>query len=243
MQGAGDDMIEAKYCSATELNQLIQGCDDQIVEIKNVMGQRYIANASKGKRIRIYGTCGNNLGSFLDGSVVEVFGNAQDSCANTMNDGKIIIHGMCGDALGYGMRGGKVFVEKDCGSRCGVHMKATKEKQPLIIIGGVVQDFFGEYLSGGTLIVLNLNNELRCCGRYCGSGAHGGSIYLRLSEQSQAIYLKDRIQKVSNEKKQLIDDALIEYANDLQITLPETMEFYEVILNDKNPYEGLYVDN
>ena len=136
-------MIDAKNLTASELNTKIRESDADVIEIQNIMGQRYIANASNGKKIKLFGTCGNNLGSFLDGSEIEVFGNVQDACANTMNDGKIILHGMCGDALGYGMRGGKIFVEKDCGSRCGIHMKATKTKQPLMIIGGVVQDFFG----------------------------------------------------------------------------------------------------
>lgn len=243
MQEAGDHMIDAKNLTASELNTKIRESDADVIEIQNILGQRYIANASNGKKIKLFGTCGNNLGSFLDGSEIEVFGNVQDACANTMNDGKIILHGMCGDALGYGMRGGKIFVEKDCGSRCGIHMKATKTKQPLMIIGGVVQDFFGEYLSGGTLIVLNLQDEASCCGRYCGCGAHGGSIILRLSDLSQACHLTSQLKKVDDKKKAYIDQALNEYANDLHITLPKTMDFYEVIMQNKNPYERLYVEN
>lgn len=242
MQEAGENMIDATNLTASELNTKIRESKTDVIEIQNILGQRYIANASKGKKIKLFGTCGNNLGSFLDGSEIEVFGNVQDACADTMNDGKIIIHGMGGDALGYGMRGGKVFVEKDCGSRCGIHMKATKAKQPLMIIGGVVQDFFGEYLSGGTLIVLNLQNEKNCCGRYCGCGAHGGSIILRLSDISQAAYLTSRLKKVDEKKQAYIDQVLKEYAHDFHITLPETMDFYEVMMQNKNPYEGLYIE-
>ncbi len=105
MQEAGDHMIDAKNLTASELNTKIRESDADVIEIHNILGQRYIANASNGKKIKLFGTCGNNLGSFLDGSEIEVFGNVQDACANTMNDGKIILHGMCGDALGYGMRG------------------------------------------------------------------------------------------------------------------------------------------
>ena len=42
---------------------------------------------------------------------------------------------------------------------------------------------------------------------------------------------------------QNINEILAEYASDLSITLPENMTFYERVIESKNPYEGLYVDN
>lgn len=52
-----------------------------------------------------------------------------------------------------------------------------------------------------------------------------------------------RLKKVDDKKKAYIDQALNEYANDFHITLPKTMDFYEVIMQNKNPYERLYVEN
>ncbi len=52
-----------------------------------------------------------------------------------MNEGKILIHGNIGDAAGYAMRGGKIYIKGSAGYRAGIHMKAYKEKIPVMIIG------------------------------------------------------------------------------------------------------------
>lgn len=234
--------LDAAGKSAKELNQMIKNCQDNDITIINVLGQRYLANATKDKRLNIYGTCGNNLGSFLAGSQIHVYGNVQEACADTMDDGEIIVHGSGGDACGYGMRGGKLYIEKNCGSRLGIHMKAYQKKQPVIVIGGCTKDFLGEYLAGGTIIVLNLANEAHCVGKYCGSGAHGGAIYLRLAKHEKLPYTPNQLCAVSEEEQQNIDTILADYAQKLNITLPTDMQFCRIVIQDKNPYEGLYVD-
>ena len=70
---------------------------------------------------------------------------------------KFIIHGNIGDAAGYAMRGGKIYVKGNAGYRAGIHMKAYKEKIPVMIIGGHTGSFLGEYQAGGIIIVLGLN--------------------------------------------------------------------------------------
>ena len=78
------------------------------------------------------------------------------------------------------MRGGKIFVRDDTGYRAGIHMKAYEEKKPVLVIGGKAGSFLGEYQPGGIIIVLGLNEENRPpVGRFCGTGMHGGKIYLR----------------------------------------------------------------
>jgi glutamate synthase domain-containing protein 3 len=48
------------------------------------------------------------------------------------------------------------------------------------VAGGTAGDFFGEYLAGGTLILLGLERNGRpLAGDYCGTGIHGGEILLR----------------------------------------------------------------
>lgn len=231
-----------KNLSSYELNELIRTKGD-CHTITDICGQRYLGAASKGKHVTLYGTCGNATGCFLDGSQLEIFGNAQEALGDTMNEGKIILHGSCGDAAGYGMRGGKIFIQGNCGSRCGIHMKAYREKSPVMIVGGTTKDFFGEYLAGGTLIVLNLRQEKKCCGKHCGVGAHGGKIYLCLNHLTQANCPMEQLHKVDDGTMQHINQLLTEYAADLAITLPDHMTFYERIIANKNPYEGLYVDN
>ncbi|MBI2866007.1 MAG: hypothetical protein HYX99_01425 [Chloroflexi bacterium] len=152
------------------------------IEIHNVYGQRYIGtDLGTSVRIDIYGTPGNDLGAFMDGPSIVVHGNAQDGCGNTMNEGQIVVHGHAGDILGLSMRGGRIFVKEDVGYRVGIHMKEYREKVPQVVIGGTAQDFLGEYMAGGVLVVLGLGLQPgeRHRANFIGTGMHGGSIYLR----------------------------------------------------------------
>ncbi|MEE8413349.1 MAG: hypothetical protein V3R96_02245 [Dehalococcoidales bacterium] len=152
------------------------------IELQNVYGQRYIGtNLKKVAEIDIYGTPGNDLGAFMNGSKIVVHGNAQDCCGNTMNSGEIIIHGHAGDILGLSARGGKIFVRDDVGYRAGIHMKEYQDKKPVLVIGGTAQDFVGEYMSGGILILLGLTLQPgeNHRAKFIGTGMHGGVIYLK----------------------------------------------------------------
>ncbi len=152
------------------------------IELLNVYGQRYIGtDIGKPVEIEIFGTPGNDLGVFMDGPRIIVHGNAQDGCGNTMNEGEIIVHGHAGDVTALSARGGKIFVRDSVGYRAGIHMKEYQEKKPVLVVGGSAQDFLGEYMAGGILIVLGLNlgKDDTHQTRFIGTGMHGGVIYLR----------------------------------------------------------------
>jgi glutamate synthase domain-containing protein 3 len=152
------------------------------IELRNVYGQRYIGtDLDKPVEIEIFGTPGNDLGAFMDSPRIVVHGNAQDGCGNTMNNGEIIIHGHAGDILGLSARGGKIFVREDVGYRAGIHMKEYQDKKPMVVVGGTAQDFLGEYMAGGILILLGLNLKEgeRHKANFIGTGMHGGAIYMR----------------------------------------------------------------
>ncbi len=152
------------------------------VELRNVYGQRYIGtDLDSPVEIEISGTPGNDLGAFMDGPKITVHGNAQDGCGNTMNNGEIIVHGHAGDIIGLSARGGKIFIREDVGYRAGIHMKQYGDKKPVLVIGGTAQDFLGEYMAGGILILLGLNlrEGEHHKARFIGTGMHGGVIYLR----------------------------------------------------------------
>ena len=108
------------------------------------------------KSITINGIPGNALGAYLNGATITVNANAQEAVGDTMNAGKIVVHGNIGDAAGYAMRGGKIFVKGNAGYRAGIHMKAYKEKKPVMVIGGTAGSFLGEYQAGGVIVVLGL---------------------------------------------------------------------------------------
>ena len=152
------------------------------IELHNVYGQRYIGtDLNRPVEIEIFGTPGNDLGAFMNGPRIIVHGNAQDGCGNTMNSGEIIVHGHAGDIVGLSARGGKMFIRDDVGYRAGIHMKEYQDKKPVLVIGGTAQDFVGEYMAGGILILLGLNLDERGYhkAKFMGTGMHGGVIYLR----------------------------------------------------------------
>jgi glutamate synthase domain-containing protein 3 len=177
--------IDAKGIFYRELNaKLRQAVSNgtQRIELLNVYGQRYIGtDLDKPVEIEIFGTPGNDLGAFMDSPRIIVHGNAQDGCGNTMNNGEIIIHGHGGDILGLSARGGKIFVKEDVGYRAGIHMKEYQNKKPTVVIGGTAQDFLGEYMAGGVLILLGLKlkegEQHRA--NFIGTGMHGGAMYIR----------------------------------------------------------------
>ena len=98
---------------------------------------------------------------------------------DTMNDGAIIIHGNSGDTTGYAMRSGEIYVQGNAGYRVGIHMKSYQDMFPTIVIGGKVGDFLGEYQAGGIIIVLGIGVEGCPVGHFCGTGMHGGEMFIR----------------------------------------------------------------
>ena len=165
----------------TSLRQVVSNGTGKI-ELRNVYGQRYIGtDLDKPVYIEIYGTPGNDLGAFMNGPRITVHGNAQDGCGNTMNEGEIIVHGHAGDIIGLSARGGKIFVKEGVGYRAGIHMKEYKDKKPALVIGGTAQDFLGEYMAGGVLLLLGLDlaEGENHRAKFIGTGMHGGVIYLR----------------------------------------------------------------
>ncbi len=177
--------IDAKGVSYRDLNtrlRLMVSNGTEKIELRNVYGQRYIGtDLGKPVEIEIFGTPGNDLGAFMDSPRIVVHGNAQDGCGNTMNNGEIIIHGHAGDILGLSARGGKIFVREDVGYRAGIHMKEYHEKKPMIVVGGTAQDFLGEYMAGGIMVLLGLNfrEGEQHKANFIGTGMHGGVIYMR----------------------------------------------------------------
>jgi len=177
--------IDAQSLLTRELNIRLReeaSKGTQRIELRNVYGQRYIGtDLNKPVEIEIFGTPGNDLGAFMDGPSIIVRGNAQDGCGNTMNNGEITIHGHAGDIIGLSARGGKIFVKEGVGYRAGIHMKEYGDKKPILVIGDTAQDFLGEYMAGGILILLGLNLKPGENHRanYIGTGMHGGVIYLR----------------------------------------------------------------
>jgi glutamate synthase domain-containing protein 3 len=217
----------------------------QKIKLYNVHGQRYIGtDIDKPVEIEISGTPGNDLGAFMNGPEIIVRGNAQDGCGNTMNDGTIIVHGRAGDTVGLSARGGKIFIKGDVGYRTGIHMKEYKEKKPVIVIGGTAQDFCGEYMAGGVLIVLGLDLGKGQSHRtkYVGTGMHGGVIYLRGDIPAWQLGKEVGIGEVGKTDFDILNRYVVEFAAEFGYDADEILEgrFIKLYPRWLRPYGRLY---
>lgn len=240
--------INARGVCYKQLNQMVRqalsdGADD--ILIKNLNGQRYIADAIRGSvRFTLEGTPGNNLAAFMDGPEVIIRGNAQDAAANTMNGGAVVIHGDAGDTLGYAMRGGEIFVRGNAGCRAGIHMKEYERKIPLIVVGGKTGDFLGEYMAGGIIAVLGEPDGLNPVGRWCGTGMHGGVMYIR--GEVPDYDLGNEVRKCAPDAGDavILSGILNKFGRHfkLPVSAYDPQSFIKLIPKSHRPYSGLYVD-
>jgi len=216
------------------------------IVLDNVCGQRYIGAGIKSRdiKIEINGVPGNDLGAFMDGPTIIVNSNCQDGTGNTMNDGKIIINGDCGDILGFSMRGGQIYVKGNAGYRVGIHMKSYKDNFPVLVIGGFVRDFLGEYMAGGILIVLGLEKDRdgKVIGNFVKTGMHGGEIFIRGEIEERQIGEKTEDLLATEEDLLRIEPYVKEYCELFKSDYTEIMneKFYRLKPLTHRPYGRLY---
>jgi len=254
LEGYGKDgnehtvRIDAAGLSHRELNARLRKLvfnGTRRIELHNVCGQRYIGtDLNKPVKMEIFGTPGNDLGAFMNGPKIVVHGNAQDGCGNTMNDGEIIVHGHAGDIVGLSSRGGKIFIEEDVGYRAGIHMKEYQDKKPVIIVGGTAQDFLGEYMAGGILILLGLNlkEDEYHRPRFIGTGMHSGVIYLRGSVDEFQLGKEVGIAKLEEQDYESLQKFVSEFATHFGHNAQEILnhKFIKLFPLWLRPYGRLY---
>ena len=240
--------IDASGLSFRDLNSRLREVvsnGTERIELHNVYGQRYIGtNLDKPIEVEIFGIPGNDLGAFMDGPRITVHGNAQDGCGNTMNSGEIIVHGRSGDITGLSARGGKIFVRDDVGYRAGIHMKEYGDKKPVLVVGGTAQDFFGEYMAGGVVILLGLNlkeGEYHKA-RFIGTGMHGGAIFLRGSVDDFQLGKEVGIVELEGKDYQVLQRFVGEFASHFGYDAAEILKhkFIKLFPLWLRPYGRLY---
>lgn len=245
--------IDARDLKHKEVNDLcreamLSGVSEII--INNVFGQRYIGtrlynpNGQQKITIIINKYPGNDLGVFLDGHRIIVNGNAQDGVGNTMNEGEIIVHGRAGDVVAMAMRGGKIFVRDNVGYRAAIHMKEYRDKLPVLVIGGTAQDFMGEYMAGGVVIMLGLGlkeNEPHRA-NYIGTGMHGGVIYLRGHVEPHQLGKEVGVRELDENDRQILQTHVHEYCRHFDKDPTEILngKFIKLLPVSRRPYGNIY---
>ena len=238
--------IDAAGLSFRDLNARIRKAvarGERKIEIVNTNGQRYIGDGLRGLiEIEVYGVAGNDLGAFMDGPSIRVYGDVGDGAGNTMNEGRIAVHGSAGDIVGYSMRGGKLLVKGNAGYRVGIHMKEYGDKVPLIIVGGLVRDFLGEYMAGGRIVVLGLDATEEIVGTYIGTGMHGGRIYVRANVAKHKLGVGAEISPLDRADRKFLQEAISEYCREFGGDPSEILnsEFTKICPVSYRPYAKTY---
>ncbi len=236
-------LINAKDLNYKVLNETLRKAADDCT-VTECCGQRYIAAGMSGKSITVSGIPGNALGAYLNGATITVNANAQEAVGDTMNAGKIVVHGSIGDAAGYAMRGGKIFIKGNAGCRAGIHMKAYKEKKPVMVIGGTAGSFLGEYQAGGVIVVLGLGAKGKeIAGFFPCTGMHGGKMFLRsdcsnIKFPSQ-VTARTAAEPDMEELKVYVSEYCSLFGYDIHKVL--SSPFTVVTPDSKNPYRQMYV--
>lgn len=245
--------INARGLKHKEVNDLIlyvvkQGARE--ITVNNVFGQRYI-----GSRLYLPGTeekvtinvnnfPGNDLGAFLSGHRINVYGNAQDGVGNTMDSGEVVVHGRAGDVVAMSMRGGKIFIRDNVGYRTAIHMKEYKDKVPVLVIGGTAQDFFGEYMAGGKVILLGLNlkQDEYHKANYIGTGMHGGVIYLRGNVEEHQLGKEVGVRRLDDSDWEEVTKYVKEFCGHFGFSPDEILagKFQKLLPISKRPYGKIY---
>lgn len=237
--------IDARNIDFETLNEQVRAAESQTLEIRNCLGHRYIGCGMKDKKLIVDGISGNALGAYLNGGEIVTHGNAQDAVGDTMNAGKIVVEGNVGDTVGYAMRGGQIYVKGDAGYRAGIHMKAYKEKLPVLVIGGKAGSFLGEYQAGGVILVLNAGEEENIVGYFPCTGMHGGKVFLRSDCKNVTFPAQVHAHAATEEDLAQIEGYIREYCRLFggdEKTL-RNGPFTVVTPDSKNPYKQMYVAN
>lgn len=252
-----DEIMESAEIDSTdlptrELNDRLRDlmlAGTKRVVLRNVCGQRYIGTRlyspeHRKMEIEIFGTPGNDLGALLFGHNIIVHGNAQDGVGNTMDAGEIVVEGRAGDVLGFSMRGGKIFVRDSVGYRTALHMKEYEDKRPVLVIGGTSQDFLGEYMAGGIVILLGLGGRAHK-GNFMGTGMHGGAIYIRGTIEKTQVGSQVEISPLDEEDGRIIEHYVSEFIErfpELSLDKEQILkdEWIRLLPKSKRPYEKLY---
>ena len=241
------------------LNETIhKAADDgyKHIIVKDVLGQRFIGDCMEqtSLKIDIHGTPGNDLGVFMSGPIIEVFGNCEDQTGNTMNAGTIIVHGNAWDVTGLAARGGKIFVKGDGGYRIGIHMKEYQEQKPVLVYGGCVKEFFGEYMAGGILVALGLrikdgtieeSSTKDVVRGSVGSGIHGGAIYVGGEVSEHHLGVSANIQPFTEEDTKLLTPIIDEFCSYFNVPIDKVWDrkITKIAPSSSRPYGAHYNPN
>ena len=121
-------------------------------------------------------------------------------------------------------------------------MKEYQDIKPKLVIGGTAQDFLGEYMAGGVLVLLGLNGSLYHKAKFIGTGMHGGVIYVRGSVESHQLGKEVGIDDLAKADWQMLKKLVAEFAAHFNYDADEILKhkFIKLFPLWLRPYGRIY---
>ena len=102
----------------------------------------------------------------------------------------------------------------------------------------------GEYQAGGLIIVLGIGCGDDIVGNFCGTGMHGGKIFLRCSRLTRSFPEQVKIREADEADLAEIRPYVEKFTEYFGVGPDgEEKTFYVLTPNTQNPYKQLYIQN
>ena len=119
--------------------------------------------------------------------------------------------------------------------------------KPVLVIGQNAGSFLGEYMAGGTIVLLGLNLKRgeKLFGTHCASGMHGGKIFVRGSIPRENLSPNIRVSSLTDEDKKELASYVKKYCKYFEEDFDEIMSkpFKKLTPITSRPYANLYTPN
>jgi hypothetical protein len=194
------------------------------------------ALAPVGTTITLVGTAGDCLANLNTRINFIVYGNCGDDLADTMQGGRVVVYGDVRDVAAQSLQGGTVFVKGSVGNRAGIQMREYLDNRPYFIIGGGADDYIGEYMAGGVIMILGLqraHKRTRLVGNYIASGLVGGRIYIRSRIDESTVGVQPPKEDMEAYLSSLVDEGILDQPTYTRISSTNDFSYYR--LKEKLP--------
>jgi glutamate synthase domain-containing protein 3 len=123
-------------------------------------------------------------------------------------------------------------------------MKEFRDMKPVLVIGSCAGSFLGEYMAGGTIVLLGLNlrHGEKLFGTHCASGMHGGKMFVRGSFPKENLSPNIKITNLTQQDRKELEEYVRKYCRYFEADYDEIMKkpFRKLVPETSRPYANLY---
>lgn len=119
--------------------------------------------------------------------------------------------------------------------------------RPVLVIGKNAGSFLGEYMAGGTIVLLGLDMKRgeKLFGTHCASGMHGGKIFVRGNFPKDNLSSNIKVVNLDEQDQKELEGYVKKYCKYFGADVKKVMSkpFKKLVPATSRPYANLYVAN